>query len=208
MLVCSTCLTPMKGYTTNQGDVFVCPACGSRAATLRSLRKESSPRRVRDFVDGLRRQLRKGGLRHGRKCPHCADPMVVVEAPGSKALPLDLCGRCGIVFFDPGEYQEMHVEATSALMPLPLHKPPPGAALPPPLPGQPRPKQEEGFWKELMKPEKDGDSTISLRRPESPWQYLPALLGLPIMIGSDRLARRIMVDNPRATYARLAETVA
>lgn len=192
MLVCPTCLTPMKGYTTNKGDVFVCPACGSRAATLKSLRQESSPRRIRDFVEGLRKQLRAGGHPPGRPCPHCAEPTAVVIAPGSKDLPLDLCARCGLVFFDPGQYQQLYATPPSALMPLPLHKPPPG---PPPLPGQPRPAQQhEGFWQDLTEPSEEekeaGESAITIRRPDSPWQYLPALLGLPIELGQDRLVRR------------------
>lgn len=194
MLVCPICLSSMKGYTTNKGDVFVCPRCGSRAALLRSLRKESSPRRVREFAQSLWTQVCAGKTRPGRPCPHCREKTLSTPTPGQDAVWLDVCTRCGIVFFDPGEYRLLY-ESQAA------------AAPPPPQAGAQRraaeaeaAASERGvgggaeYYPEVNAPAPDEDA-ISIRPPDSAWQYLPALLGLPVELGRDQVVRR-----PYVTY--------
>jgi membrane associated rhomboid family serine protease/Zn-finger nucleic acid-binding protein len=181
MLVCPICQTAMKGYSTNKGDVFVCPSCGARAATLKSLNQEHAPRRVRDFVSSLWKQVHENPKR-GRPCPHCQNTMLTTASPGEETLWMDVCTKCGLVFFDPFEYEKLtdvRAAATAAAHPPPLPKPPSAAT-----------GKEEYFPAPRQKRAPADESLIGFSQPTSAWQVLPALLGMPVELEDDMQVRR------------------
>jgi membrane associated rhomboid family serine protease len=93
--------------------------------------------------------------------------MANVELGGAgSAFALDLCAPCQIVWFDPTEYRRAAQPA------------------PPPLP----PSGEAG----TPGPDDDGPG-FALTGPDSAWQIIPAILGMPIEYGPNRLRERPIV---------------
>ncbi len=190
-------MAPMKAVPTAQGDVYVCDKCGARAAHLAALRRESAPRRVKEFVHSLWSQVTKGPRRYGKNCPHCAEAMITTRTPGeADPLSLDVCARCGYVFFEPDQYSRIYGAGRKVRGPArPAEEPP---VLFPPGAKAPAVPAAEDHLASVSKhdkaaPRDEDEPVISLRQPDSGWQYIPALLGLPIEMGTERTAGRPLV---------------
>ncbi len=159
MLACPTCSKRLARSTTSAGPVYQCRSCGGRAVAVNVLRKTAGE----DFLRRLRHTSTPGAARR-RPCPLCDKPMALADyGAGARTLQLDVCKACRIVWFDPAEY----ARATSLR--------PAAAAIaveaPPPLPEGPG----------------DDGPPFALGGPEHAWQILPAIFGLPIEYGENRL---------------------
>lgn len=111
MFTCPNCRKPLTQAQSKVGIYWACPDCGGRAANLAVLHKAAAS----DFVNRIWAQVREGKGVESRQCPTCQHPMLEVAVMGSaKSLKLDVCKRCQIVWFDPGE-----LEAAPAAPPKP-----------------------------------------------------------------------------------------
>jgi len=177
MLSCPNCKSRLARTTTPNGFIYLCGKCSGRAVALSVLRKQAS----RDFLKTLWTQ--SFGQRHtGRRCPHCDRPMVEVQPhTPDNSLTLDVCTRCHVVWFDPGEFGQIpsatvSVDAGGARM-----SPEAEAAL-----------QEE----KARRPSAAGLSAWADHEPTPPdaiWKYLPAALGMPVEVDGVRPARPPLV---------------
>jgi len=189
MLLCPTCNKKLTPGVTPSGTVFLCGACGGRAATYRVLRRTATP----EFLGRLDRKSRYAGSGRGRPCPCCGKPMTEVDfgGGGTRAL-LDLCGRCELVWFDPNEY--------SLASGQPAASPPPPRPTPPPLPSTRamRPPERRGrlaatppelvVTAEGPSPPLRGENAVGLSFPQGAWKWIPAVFGMPVELGANNLS--------------------
>ena len=100
MLVCPKCRQPLRQSYIAAGSVHLCRTCTGRAVPIDVLRKAAEP----EFLAELRKGVAAQRGRKGRPCPHCAKPMAPADVrDGERTVGLDVCGRCRLVWFDPGE---------------------------------------------------------------------------------------------------------
>lgn len=175
MLACPTCSKRLYRTATPHGEVYACRACGGRAISVGVLRKKAKP----DFFRRLRHSSTRPVGEGGRPCPLCLRPMPPVDfGQGDRQVELDLCHACQIIWFDPGEL----LMATSA----PLRR----------YPEPPQPPQPPGRRRGEPAGPGDDRAGFALGGPDHAWQLLPAILGLPIEYGPNRLR-----DNPVITWS-------
>ena len=180
MLACPTCSKRLYRTATPHGGVYACRACGGRAISVGVLRKKAKP----DFFRRLRNSSTRPGGEGGRPCPLCLRPMPPVDfGEGDRQVELDACHSCQIIWFDPGE----QLLATSA---SPQRYPEPPQP-PPRQPGRQRRAEPAGPG--------DDRAGFALGGPDHAWQLLPAILGLPIEYGPNRLR-----DHPLVTWGLAA----
>jgi len=121
-----------------------------------------------DFLRRLRHKSSRAVRERAKPCPLCARPMAKVDfGRGAEEMVLDVCGPCQVVWFDPGE----HAAAVAAAGPPTLPLAAPGE---PPGPG-------------------DDRSGFALTGPDHLWQMVPAIFGMPIEFGPNRLRYRPVV---------------
>ena len=175
MLVCPKCKTGLTHYRTPLGSVYYCSTCHGRAVTFSTLAHSARS----DFLRRLRSKASTVGHEE-HHCPSCNGPMAIADFPaGGHDMDLQACSRCQIVWMDPKEIRKLP----------PLVPAPRGAqALPPALPA-PRGPREGG--RPTGKPPPLPKPTEALPKPEeetpdqplAAWQYIPAILGLPVQVG-------------------------
>jgi membrane associated rhomboid family serine protease len=112
--------------------------------------------------------------------------MAEVTLPGAwHTLTLDVCGRCALIWFDASEYEAL-----------------PRAPEPEPVPVEATMSPEAREQLALYRVQQIGEQA---RResfndgPEQSWQWLPAILGLPVELDAPAVSRR-----PWATWALVA----
>jgi len=123
-----------------------------------------------------------------RRCPLCHHRMDAMDmGTGTQAVTLDACWECQLIWFDPSEFQRVHPP------PLPGDK----AVAPPPFPKVAPARSQAGPppAPETAVPDGPGDdrSGFGLCWPDSAWQFLPGILGMPIELGENRLRDRPVV---------------
>jgi membrane associated rhomboid family serine protease len=102
----------------------------------------------------------------GAKCPVCDRRAVEVGLPIRTSAPplrLDICALCQFVWFDPREFEEFPATANDKKEPLPQ-------------------KAREAIAMQDMKrvAEQADRDAYNDPGPDEPWQWLPALLGMPV----------------------------
>lgn len=101
MFLCATCDARMQRTRTGPGAVWQCNRCGGCHASLQLVRQAAGAEAVSRLWTQVQQQT--GTLR--RTCPTCPRSMLEVLVPGPEgSLVLDVCGGCGYVWFDPGEF--------------------------------------------------------------------------------------------------------
>ena len=173
MSVCPSCHVVLDRQQTPNGMVFICPSCGGRAAALQVLRHAHA---ADSFRHDLWLKACAAGAPKSRPCPHCGARMTRVTVPGTEGpMALNVCRTDQAVWFDPSEFQD--------------------------VPLQPAASQEDGGFgrtsggvppKELTEEERETVALLKLRSmeersdetpdtgPDESWQWLPAILGLPV----------------------------
>lgn len=174
MLVCPGCAGRLGRQTTEKGVIYACPNCRGRAVSLSVLRRAAS----HDFLRDLWAKTISGRYKGGRRCPHCQGVMNPAVFPdGESNYVLDVCRSCQIVWFDPGEYQTLPVEAGAA------------AAAEEPLGEELSEQGVEALARTKLAALAAREQASESKYPEHGWQWLPAILGLPVEFNSPRLVR-------------------
>lgn len=97
---CPHCAASLHTTHYREGLFFVCPECQGRAVTLPQLRRVAGDR----YATAMLRQMNRTTAFTRLPCPFCQSPMraIVSEEP---PLELDACKPCGVVWFDPLEFE-------------------------------------------------------------------------------------------------------
>lgn len=84
---------------------YQCPDCRGVSIGIFPMRKLCGDQR---FLSMLWQTARHGYSNPGRACPHCQRPMRTVTLPlEGVPIELDVCSKCSIVWFDPGEFERV-----------------------------------------------------------------------------------------------------
>lgn len=162
MFICPQCNVPLTSIKSARGIFWRCPACDGRSATLSLLRREIPA----PVVNALWQSARSGSFPRKRACPACSRLMAEVPSGGEqKPAFLDVCTICQFVWFDRNEYTA--------------------------LPGRPEPVDPKTMLppaarEKLALIEIDAirqqaeDSNWGGNAPDTWWQWIPALLGMPV----------------------------
>ena len=170
MPACPSCLTPLKTMRQREGLYFLCPVCAGRAVTIPQIRRVAGDR----FAKAVLREINSNEQTGERPCPFCTRRMRLFHSPEPK-LELDACKLCGVVWFDPQEFEavpaslEESVEAT-----------------------QLRGIETQAAWKL----EREREDRLLHEGPDEEWKKIPAMLGLPVETEPDVLNR-----NPWVTWS-------
>jgi membrane associated rhomboid family serine protease len=142
--------------------IFCCPKCGGRAVGLPVLRNAGSKEAVRQLW--ILAHEKSGSP--GAKCPVCDRPSVEVALPvrsSSPPLRLDICAACQFVWFDPREFEQLPSVAVDEERELPQQA------------------RELIAMQEVRRAaEKAERDAYNDPQPDEVWQWLPAMLGMPI----------------------------
>lgn len=135
----------------------------------------------------LRDRALQAGAPEGPPCPACGRAMRAASlADGQGTLALDLCPRCRLVWFDPTEMGRFLPPSPPADPPAPELPPEARVVL---ATWEARRIRERADAEERVAEGTFGDG------PAEPWQWIPAVLGLPTEVG-ERPRRRL----PWATW--------
>ncbi len=181
MYDCPTCQTELTRRQHERGGVYwACSACGGKAVGLGLLRKLVDVK----YISQLWRLAIEecGGKR--RRCPMCGEMMSEVM-PAPDAPKLDVCRKCPLVWFDPGEF------ASAPSAPTPVGQ---DAGLPPAV------KEKLAILRIEDERRKVDQAMTS---PEEIWKNLPGFMGLPVEFDSADVFVR-----PIATWTIAAVIVA
>jgi len=155
MSACPNCATPLRTIRQRDGLFFLCDNCSGRAVALPQIRRVAGDR----FATQLLRQINANSNFADKACPFCNRAMRRFESQ-NPPLELDACKPCGVVWFDPQEFEavpEGVVEATDQLElrgreALALHK-----------------------VRQIAEQARAADPA-----PDEGWKTIPALFGFPV----------------------------
>ena len=163
--------------------------CDGRAATIPALRRSLT----RPTVNAIW-QASRDAERIGVVCPSCRHATREVDVPLPNGFQvLDVCRRCHVVWFDPGEYLTMPKSAPEA---------------PPQRPRiDPRVAEAMGTFQlqhdKRMKAHRETMDPEPLAGPDAAWKWIAGILGMPVHMKDAAVDRR-----PVATWALLASIAA
>lgn len=183
---CASCSGQLGRQTTDHGIIYSCPLCGGRAIALSVLRKAGAGK---GFLTNLWLKARDKSAPRVRHCPHCTGrmPQVSVQV-ASQSMELDVCRRCLSVWFDASEYEQV----TEAFPAPKKEKELPLAA-----------RRELAMAKVDQIRRQHEAETGGGFETEHAWQWLPAVLGMPVELDAPKVSRL-----PWATYGLVLTCVA
>ena len=164
MPVCPNCAAELNTVRQREGLFFECPACHGRAVTIPQIRRVAGDR----FATSLLRQINANQNVGGRACAFCTRPMRLFHSE-EPPLELDACKACGVVWFDPQEFEtvpEGFLESSEA------------ARL--------RGVEADAKWRLERLQERDNTDA----GPDEAWKTIPALFGFPVESETPGLSRR------------------
>ncbi len=169
MFICPTCKVPLAKTKGSPGVFWRCPSCDGRSATISLLRKVVPVR----LVNELWQSAGSGGRLRKRVCPACNHRMAEVPAHTEEGVQyLDVCTVCQFVWFDKQEY---------AALPVVPKKPSAKDLLPPEA-------REKLALMEIERIRaKAQDTDLGEDAPDAWWQWIPAVLGMPVEHDAERL---------------------
>jgi membrane associated rhomboid family serine protease/Zn-finger nucleic acid-binding protein len=175
MMRCPSCHLDMTKKTIAGGGVFwACPSCEGRAATLPLLRRLITA----DFLRALWQAANSRKHAGWRHCPCCQAPMrEICGDTANGQVFLDLCPSCQLLWFDRGE-----------LAALPRVTPSAGA---PELPQEARERLAIIEVAAMAAGERrPGGVDLGVSAaPDQWWQWLPAMLGLPVEVEQEAVTQ-------------------
>src|SRR6266851_3790881 len=115
MPACPVCQTPLRTVRQREGIYFSCNACRGRAVTVPQVRRVAGDR----FATQLLRQINRATESSARRCPFCGGLMKQFTVP-APPLTLDSCRPCGVVWFDPSEFETVPEGALESIEELQL----------------------------------------------------------------------------------------
>jgi membrane associated rhomboid family serine protease len=147
-----------------EGIFYLCPGCDGRAVTVPQIRRAAGDR----VATSLLRQINRTLQPSARGCPFCTSPMRLIQSD-SPILELDACRPCGVVWFDPQEFEQLPegaIESTDSMQLRAI-------------------EAQATSQIERERREYAGDD-----EPDSNWKSIPAIFGFPVETDTDELARR------------------
>ena len=113
MLNCINCHNELVRQEKADGHVWGCPECGSRAASLKTLRHLMGVEEMNRFLAAIEGK----DPASGRTCPGCGKEMRDIEITREpQKVKLDVCLSCRMVWFDPEEHDQMSAIAAAAVL--------------------------------------------------------------------------------------------
>lgn len=152
-----------------EGIYYLCDGCTGRAVTIPQVRRVAGDR----FATQLLRQINNAVKPSGRFCPFCEGLMKqfsITDPP----LTLDSCRSCGVVWFDPNEFEAVPEGVIET------------------------PDQVELRGREAMALEKVKQISAQARTddetPEETWKWVVAFVGMPVELDERGLQHRPWVN--------------
>lgn len=162
---CPTCLIPLTTVRQREGIYFSCDQCHGRAVTVPQIRRVAGDR----FATEVLRQINRASGRSVRACPFCSRGMKQFSIPDPPLL-LDSCRLCGVVWFDPHEFEvlpEKAIEAPDQLI----------------LRGREALAMEK--VRQLAERARAEDTM-----PDAGWKWVAAFVGMPVTLDDVEITRR------------------
>ena len=156
-----------------EGVFFECPGCRGRAIGLAVVRRVVEPAVTRN----LWQRVTGGASREGAECPACRRAMAEDALPfdARRALHLDVCVRCQVLWFDPHEFEQLPAKP---LTPEPIRE----------LPAEAREVEAIAKVQKLARQAERAD--FGRGEPDEAWKWIPAMFGLPVEHEIDPLEGR------------------
>lgn len=152
---------------------YCCPKCGGHLITISALRNLSADK---PFVNLLWKTASYGYSEPGPECGNCPRPMRRVTLPlNGTGLELDVCRNCQSIWFDPTELERIPLPETKEELPQAAKE---KLALM-------QIRKEEERIGQIYRP-----GGKSVHSPETGWQYLAGLLGLPVELDAPRVRKK------------------
>ena len=146
-----------------EGLFFLCPICSSRAVTIPQIRRVAGD----EFATSLLRSINRNERLGSHPCPFCSRRMRVFQSH-APPLELDACKPCGVVWFDPLEFEAVPEGAIESQESVQL-----------------RGLEAQANWRlEQMK-----EQGVTEDGPEETWKTIPALFGFPVESETAALSR-------------------
>lgn len=160
MLPCPRCHVPLVRCQNEYGNFWHCGDCEGTAVTISLLRKFVS----RETLNKLWQDAKQRENPRKCACPGCNEWMeeIPVDTP-SGMHQIDVCSHCQFIWMDAGEWDSLpHIKVEKKEPEL-----------------SPAAREEIAIHK-IEKMEREYDERYSDGTPEEWWQWIPALLGMPI----------------------------
>src|SRR2546423_4610785 len=169
MALCPICQTLLTTVRQREGIYYRCDNCTGRAVTVPQVRRVAGDR----FATQMLRQINTASFPSSRFCPFC-DELMKQFSIAAPPLTLDSCKRCGVVWFDPNEFEAVP-EGTIET-----------------------PDQAELRGREVLALEKVRQIAEQSRKqdvqPEETWKWVAAFVGMPVELDERGLMRRPWVN--------------
>ena len=160
---CPQCRTPLNTIRQREGIFYLCPACNGRAVTVPQIRRVAGDR----FATSLLRQINRTVHLSERPCPFCRESMRMFFSP-DPPLELDACKPCGVVWFDPQEFEAVPEGAVESSDEVTMR----GA------------EAIANYQIERMKQQQAAEA-----EPDAEWKTIPAIFGFPVETETNPLQR-------------------
>src|SRR5271154_1924000 len=165
---CPNCMIALRTVRQREGIFFYCDQCGGRAVTIPQVRRVAGDK----FAVQLVHQINNAIGTSFRKCPCCCQTMRQFKIAQPMMI-LDACKLCGLIWFEPGEFEEVPEGITESPDELEL-------------------RGREIFavhQLEEMAEQQRREEMISGAPPDQGWKWVPAFFGLPVKIEDAGLSR-------------------
>jgi membrane associated rhomboid family serine protease len=184
MPACPACGTALETIRQRDGLYFECPSCHGRAITFPQIRRVAGDR----YTTSLLRQINANDNSAGRGCPFCTRSMRRFDSK-EPPLVLDACKTCGVVWFDPAEFNAVPEGAVES---------PDAARL--------RGIEAEATWR--LERARAAEPTFSEDPPDESWKTIPALFGFPVETDCPALNRQPLFTWSLAAVIAVISTLA
>ena len=170
MLPCPKCHVPLVRCKNEFGNFWHCPECDGTAVTISLLRKFVA----RETLNQLWQEAKQRDYPRKCACPGCNERMeaIPVDTP-TGTYEIDVCSHCQFIWMDAGEWDSLpHV---------PVEKKAPELS----------PEAREAIAiQKVERIQREYDSRFDDGSPDEPWQWIPALLGMPFEEAEPQKKRR------------------
>jgi membrane associated rhomboid family serine protease len=164
MAQCPVCNVHLLTVRQREGIYFYCEKCNGRAVTVPQVRRVAGDR----FAGQLLREINRAAKPSGRACPFCLEPMKEFQKT-DPALTLDACRPCGVVWFDPDEFEHIPEGGTESFEALVL-------------------RGREAMAAEKVRQIRDRAESEDVA-PEESWKWVAGFFGVPVEMDTPGVTR-------------------